>query len=718
MRERIGSARTVAAVMVLGVLAGAVPAAALLGAPLNGREWPAYGHDANRTFNGRTTLDSTSVLQLTQAWFFSTGDAVTASPIVVGGTVYVGSWDGKFYAIDATAGTERWHFTIDAQLAIHPQPGNRQPTDATSDGGVITSSAFFLPASGGRPDLVIFGGGYTLYALRAADGSLFWKHAYTGRPELPPDPDNDGSRIFSSPVVVGSQVLFSVTADGQNGYRGYVVAADVATGNPNWILELDVDTSNVIQNDGCGGVWASPTIIERDNVEIISVADCHFTSPAPYNERVLAVNISDGTIKWVFFPPRGDDPMCDFDFGATANLGTAPDLTPTFLGECGKDGYCYSLDPETGAMRWGTNVVFGGFAGGFIATPAYDGTRVYGATALGDFGRFEADPNQVCEPDNPADTPIQEPSMHAFDAVTGAVVWQAEQSQSFAPTTVAGGMTFNGGGITPELQIRDGASGTLLNSLALPTNCDSGISTVGNAIFFGIGSAQQPTPSGVVAYTPLGAAPEIPRTDNYKCYQAKEPGARFAPRPVTLVDDFEAKPANVLRPSTTCNPADVNGEGIADTTAHLACYRIKEAAGFTTRSVLVHNRFGDDTLTVVRAQELCVPSEQNQVPSSLNIDHYKCYKVSHATPRFSRRTVSVADEFGTTHPAVLKPSTLCNAVDKNNEGVKDPSVHLACYKIKDAPRLGAHQIAIHNQFGDENLTALRGRTLCVPSTLP
>src|SRR6266849_4843176 len=150
MRERIDSARTVAAVMVL-VLAGAVPAAALLGAPLNGREWPAYGHDANRTFNGRTTLDSTSVLQLTQAWFFSTGDAVTSSPIVVGGTVYVGSWDGKFYAIDAAAGTERWHFTIDAQLAIHPQPGNRQPTDATSDGGVITSSAFFLPASGARP---------------------------------------------------------------------------------------------------------------------------------------------------------------------------------------------------------------------------------------------------------------------------------------------------------------------------------------------------------------------------------------------------------------------------------------------------------------------------------------------------------------------------------------------------------------------------------------
>jgi len=107
---------------------------------------------------------------------------------------------------------------------------------------------------------------------------------------------------------------------------------------------LDVDTNNTILNDGCGGVWTSPTIIERDNVEIVAVADCHFESPPPYNERVLALNIADGSTKWVFFPPRGDDPDCDFDFGATANLGTALDGTPAFLGICGKDGYCYSLD--------------------------------------------------------------------------------------------------------------------------------------------------------------------------------------------------------------------------------------------------------------------------------------------------------------------------------------------------------------------------------------
>ncbi len=39
----------------------------------------------------------------------------------------------------------------------------------------------------------------------------------------------------------------------------------------------------------------------------------------------------------------------------------------TFLGVGAKDGTYYSLDPATGRLRWKTNVVFGGFTGGFIA---------------------------------------------------------------------------------------------------------------------------------------------------------------------------------------------------------------------------------------------------------------------------------------------------------------------------------------------------------------
>src|SRR5439155_5033806 len=135
--------------------------------------------------------------------------------------------------------------------------------------------------------------------------------------------------------------------------------------------------------------WPSPTITASHNLELVAFSDSHYNGTPPYHERVHAENIGDGTIRWTFTPPRllQDDPACDWDFGATANLGTDSRGAPTFLGVAGKDGTYYSLDPATGNLRWQHNVVFGGFAGRFIGTTAYARLRVYGATPLADLGR-------------------------------------------------------------------------------------------------------------------------------------------------------------------------------------------------------------------------------------------------------------------------------------------------------------------------------------------
>ena len=162
-------------------------------------DWPGYGHDAEHTFHGRTTLTATTVRTLKKAWEFPTLDAVTATPTVVDGTVYVGSWDDNFYAVDLETGKLRWKTKVKAQNAVQPYPGQKL-RDLTSDGGLITSSAWFEAAGDGRPALVIFGGGYTLYALNATTGAVYWEHDYTGRPDQPANPNKDGTRIFSSPV--------------------------------------------------------------------------------------------------------------------------------------------------------------------------------------------------------------------------------------------------------------------------------------------------------------------------------------------------------------------------------------------------------------------------------------------------------------------------------------------------------------------------------------
>ena len=497
------------------LVAAGVPAAtgSQSGAKVDPADWRTYGDSAHHDFTNATGLDQVNIHTLAPKWFFPTKDAVTANPVVVKGVVYIGSWDGNFYAIDAASGSKKWSYPIKPQPAVSPREDANgrvlDPTDPdsylTSDGGLITSSAWYEPASSkthGR-NLVLFGGGYTLYALDADTGAKVWDHDYTGLPEAPPDPDHDEARIFSSPIVVGNKVIFGMSSDGQGGHRGDVAAAQLADGSQAWRLETDVDpVDGHILNDGCGGVWSSPTLVESQGIVVFDVADCDFQNPPPFNEAVFAVRVRDGSLAWRFRPAR-EDKNCDWDFGATANYGTLPDGRP-FLGVGGKDGTYYSLDPATGAPLWSTNVVFGGFAGGFIGSTAYDGHRAYGATALGDFGRFEGFGTLGCDAGNPNDRPVQDPSIHAFDAATGTVAWQGVASQSFGPTAVAGGMTFVGTGIARTIQIRDAATGTLIHTIPLPAPSDSGVSVVGKSIYFGTGSSEQSAPVGVYGFSAVG----------------------------------------------------------------------------------------------------------------------------------------------------------------------------------------------------------------------
>jgi outer membrane protein assembly factor BamB len=478
-------------------------------------DWPMYGRNVGHTFAGSTTLTTSTVKTLAPRWFFQTGDVVSANPVEVAGVIYVGSWDGNFYAIDAQNGTLKWKYRVKDQPAITPQPGNRQPSDVTSDGGIITSSAVFAPGAGSRPDLVIFGGGYTLYALRAADGKPYWSRDFTGRPDKPADPAHDETRIFSSPVVVGDRVLFAVTPDSTPGFHGYAVAADLATGRELWHLDTDVDAKGTVLNDGCGGIWSSPTIVAAYGIAVYDVADCNFSNPHPFDEKVFAVQYSTGHLAWVFDPLRADN-GCDWDFGATANLVTTRSGVPLFLGVGGKDGTYYSIDPKTGRGRWKNNVVFGGYSGGFIGTAATDGHHVYGATAIGDFGRFEGVGDTGCDLGNPGDLPAQEPSLHAFDFATGDTLWEENVTPSLGPTSVANGMTFVCANLLPQnpfqrIDVRNAATGLPVAEIPLAVGCTSGVVEVGNTLFIGTGTNEEPQPAGVWAYTPEGGAVTIPR---------------------------------------------------------------------------------------------------------------------------------------------------------------------------------------------------------------
>jgi outer membrane protein assembly factor BamB len=118
----------------------------------------------------------------------------------------------------------------------------------------------------------------------------------------------------------------------------------------------------------------------------------------------------------------------------------------------------------------------------------------------------------VCDPSDPLDTTSQNPTDHAFDAANGSVVWQANDAASFSATTVAGGMYFNGAALSQVLDVRDAATGSLLEQVPLPQFNWSGTATVGDALVFGLGTTADAANSGIEVLTPGGAPPVIPGT--------------------------------------------------------------------------------------------------------------------------------------------------------------------------------------------------------------
>jgi polyvinyl alcohol dehydrogenase (cytochrome) len=468
-------------------------------------DWPMYGRDLRHTFtNADSLINPSNVTLLLPAWDFATGDVVSASPAVVGGVVYVGSWDGNFYALDASTGAQLWQFQVDCQGTIQPIParcpgGPSIPADRVeTDGGLITSSAAVVDGK------VYFAGGKTMYCLNAADGSLVWKKVICGNPEAPSceSDANDPTRIFSSPAVFKKRVYIGHTTDGETGYRGSIVALDARNGRLRRRFEVDPmlnpDGKPVRGpglNRGCGSVWSSAAVDERRRLVFFGTGDCGFDAPPPYHEAILALRSGSLKVKWAYRPRAGD--ACDFDFGASPNV---IDLGfEQLVGEGGKDGTYHLLQRHSrnpgGELVWRSRVVFGGFSGGFIGSTAFDGQRVYGGTAFGEVGN----PSGVCDPMDPSDTAFQQPTMHAFDLAAHTVPWEQNGPPVLGAASVADGVVFAGAVAPPSLRAFDTQSGMLLHTIPMAGAVNSSAALLGNMLWVGSGNSNDGSGGGVHA---------------------------------------------------------------------------------------------------------------------------------------------------------------------------------------------------------------------------
>jgi polyvinyl alcohol dehydrogenase (cytochrome) len=464
-------------------------------------DWPTYGFDLARSrFNPEEGLINRNTVQGLEArWFFSTGTgtgAVSASPTVVGGVVYVGSWNGTMYALDAITGDPIWTFDI-----ADPNPGAR--------GGFpgIQSSAAVAEGK------VYFGGAdANVYALDAQTGVLAWKTALGD-----PDPTVEGAHVWSSPAVFDGKVYVGKSSHLDNPcVRGSVVALDAGTGNETWRFDAlpericGTDTRHPCTSDSdcsgsaCGaflvcrsgsggqaqshlcatdadctapatcqrplggGVTSSPTIDATSGVVFVSVGDCVGSGATGFSEAIVALDAETGAVRWTFAPvPPGD--LGDLDFVASPNLFSATVGTSVqrLVGAGSKDGIYYVVDRDTGAAVWQRMVVGGGVFGGFNASTGVAAGLIYGGTFTGP------------------------PFEFALVTSDGALAWQCPASEcssfSFGPPGIAPGVVFLGDG-TGMLRAFDADTGALLRKLDLGGAISSGPAVVNGMVIVGAGT--------------------------------------------------------------------------------------------------------------------------------------------------------------------------------------------------------------------------------------
>ena len=474
--------------------------------------WKAAGgniHDTHATWASRS-LEPANVPALAVKWTFTAAGNITGTPAVDGDGLYVVDWGGKIHKVDRRSGTTLW---------------SRNVSEYTGNPASFSRGS---PAVSGQT--VVFGDqvSATIIAVERDTGNLLWKTV------LDPHPL---AVITGSPVIADGRVYIGVASQEEvrtavdptyvPTFRGQAAALDLKTGAIVWQFR------SVPLGYTGGAVWASTEAVDEKRHSLYIGTGNNYTvppdveacikaattpaqalacrDPADLIDSVLALDLDDGHIKWVF-QTRGSDtftaicvvrpgtcsiPFDDFDFGAGPNLFTlksdgAQDGGPggprEILGIGQKSGIYYALEPDSGRLLWATMVGPGGLFGGIEWGTAADGERVYVALA-----NSEHKPYQL----QPSGQPHNSGSWAALDAKTGKILWQTKATgqDPRAPTfgalalgsvSAAKGVMYasaNGG----DFVALDGASGQILWTFPSGGTVISGPAIVDDTLYWGTG---------------------------------------------------------------------------------------------------------------------------------------------------------------------------------------------------------------------------------------
>jgi len=340
--------------------------------------WSANGRDVQGTrYSPAAEITRETVSRLEVAWTYRTGEtearfkttkptAFEATPLVVDGTMYIGTPLGRVIALDPSTGRERWVFDPGiardvtygdfASRGVSTWLDESAPADAACRRrifvGTAQSQLFAVDARDGKP-CTTFGRGGSVNLVEGLRIPPFEKQAYT---------------ITSPPVVVNG-VVVTGSSIGDNSRpdsaSGEVRAYDARNGALKWTWDpIPQDPKDpaygewhgaLAQKSGAANAWsvlaADP---ERDLVFVPT------TSAAPdyygalrlgdnrYANSIVALRASTGKLVWSFQTVHHD--LWDYDNASPPAFVTVPRLgsrVPMVL-QATKSGMLFVLNGDTG----------------------------------------------------------------------------------------------------------------------------------------------------------------------------------------------------------------------------------------------------------------------------------------------------------------------------------------------------------------------------------
>jgi outer membrane protein assembly factor BamB len=282
--------------------------------------------------------------------------AFRGSPIVADDTVFIGSDDGYFYAVDAITGALKWQFP---KKSDPPLLG----TDPMWRYGIQSSAAIW---DNGRQKAVIFGAqdpslgpvnsGARLFALNAQTGVVIWK----SDPVAAVDDDSGCNKKtlhqrihYSPPLIFNNKAYVGIQSDENPVQVGRVVSVDLSNGHIDQGFQFRaVGTAASPPGTALGGgVWNAPATdgtgiyFTTGNVKTNDSGCSDNPNPSPNNGlSLIRVDKDTGNIVWGFQPvpfELDDDP--DWASGATVMSTSCGELITSVQ----KDGWTYAVTPNS-----------------------------------------------------------------------------------------------------------------------------------------------------------------------------------------------------------------------------------------------------------------------------------------------------------------------------------------------------------------------------------